>query len=66
MQARLGVGDVGAAQVQRLQLAVAAQERHRRIGDEFGGIQIQIFQLIEPFSRSMPRSERRSATDRAA
>ena len=41
------VGDVGSSQVQRFQLAVPAQKRQRRVGDELGGEEIQIFELIE-------------------
>ena len=61
------VGDVGAAQVQRFQLAVPAQKRHRRVGDELGGEEVQVFELIERFQPFGARGPtRRSATDPAA
>src|SRR5439155_17036534 len=43
------VGDVGPAQVERGQPPVPAEKRHRRIRDELGGKQIQLFELIERF-----------------
>ena len=42
-----GVGDVDAAHDQPAQRAIRAQVRHRRIGQELGGVERQIFELLQ-------------------
>ena len=41
------VGDVGSTQTQFTQPAIRPQVGRRRIGDEFGCVQVQLFELLQ-------------------